>query len=331
MQAVQYSEFSQDSSTAKIVTVPKPSASAGFVVVKVHAAAINPIDNMVMKGYVKEFWPMTFPFTMGYDFAGTVEAVDAADADGPFAVGDEVFAVNWGVARHDSEGEPVGGAFAEYIRIPIRKLSKKPAGISFSQAAALALVGTTAYQTVVDIAQVTAGTKVLILGGPTAVGSIAVQIAKARGAYVVTTSSTRNLDAVKTLGADRIIDYKQEKWEDAADVKGFDAVIDVPGEPEALDRARKNGTLKEDGCFVTISNFAVGFDPTAYPPLRYGAMYGLKNEPAHQDELAAMMAAGTLKLSIAAEFPFTQEGVHALIKAIESGASQGKNVLKIVA
>lgn len=329
MKAVQYSAFSQDLNDAKIVTVSKPEASAGYAVVKVMAAAGNPIDYMVMKGYLKDFWPMEYPFTMGYDFAGVVESVVDEDASKPFSIGDEVFAVNWGEYKHDTQGQPIGGAFAEYIKIPISKLSKKPSGISFADAAAIALVGTTAYQMVNDYAKITSGMKVLILGGPTSVGVLAIQLAKANGAYVATTTSTRNLDTVKKLNPDRIINYREEKWEDAADVKGYDVVLDIVGEEDALSKSRTNGTLKEDGCFITITNAAIGFDPTAYPPLRFGAMICLSNNPAHQDKLASMLADGSLQQSIGTEYPFTNEGVQAMLNSIENKTAQGKCILKI--
>eukprot|EP01034_Spumella_vulgaris_P027590 gene27589-34334_t len=179
-QAVQYSEASSDFSKIHIVSVAKPSlVIPGFVSVKIHAAAINPIDLMVFHGYLKGMWSLPLPFSMGYDFSGVIESVGEDVTS--FAVGDAVFAVNWGKANHQAENvnQPIGGAFAEYISVPVSILSHKPANVTHQTAAAVALVGTTALD-VLNTAKVAKGTKVLVLGASTAVGSIAIQIAKLR-------------------------------------------------------------------------------------------------------------------------------------------------------
>lgn len=329
MLAVQYNENSDDLSGIKLTQVEKPTATAGHVVVKVHAAAINPIDTMVAKGFAKNVlhWTMPFPFTMGYDFAGVVDSVHEGDA---FVVGERVFGVNWGNHSHNDVGTPAGGAFAEYILIPASKLSKLPDAVSFEQGAAVALVGTTAYQILFDCAKVAAGSRVLILGGSTSVGSIAIQLAKARGAWVATTSSTRNLKFVTQFGADLVVNYNEQKWEDHPELKGLDAVIDAVGEKEGFSRTTSNGVVKADGAFVTITSPDVGFDPAGHPPLSFAALYCLKNSVAHQDELAAAVAAGTLNVAINEVFPFTNDGVAALIQRIDGGTSTGKNILKVI-
>lgn len=333
MLSAQYTDNTDDVSNVKLVSVEKPVASSGMAVVKVIAAASNPIDVMVMKGFLKGAWSMPLPFSMGYDMAGVIDSLEGES--GEFSVGDEVFCVNWGYGKHDEEGQPLGGSFSEYMLIPIKKLSKKPSELSFELAAAVALVGTTAYQIVYDVAKISSpDKKVVILGGSSAVGSIAVQLAKMRGAYVVTTCSTRNIDYVTPFGADKIVDYKKDKWYsiNSADgtIKGFDAVIDTIGEQQAMENALSSGVLKEDGVFVTIANAAVGYNPAGHPPLSYAAFHCLSNNPSHQDELAAMVVSGALQLTIDDTYPFTIEGVHAMLKKMESGTSQGKNVLKIV-
>lgn len=327
MQAAQYSDNSSDLSTLRIVEAPKPVPRAGEALVKVKAAAVNPIDSKVMQGHLKGAgWAMPLPFTMGYDFAGTIEAVGEG-VEG-FASGEDVFAVNWGAHKHDAEGEPVGGAFAEFISIPVKKLSKKPAGLSFELAAAVALVGTTAHQILFDCARVESGSKVLILGGSSAVGSIAIQLAKARGAWVATTCSSRTLDYTSQFGADKVINYREHKWEEDESLRDLDAVIDTVGEEGGFGKAQSNGVMKSTGSFVSIASFDAGFDPSAHAPLKFAAFYCLANSPSVQDELAKMLISGSLKLNIDKEFDFTEEGVRESIKYQNSGASCGKNVLR---
>jgi NADPH:quinone reductase-like Zn-dependent oxidoreductase len=330
MLAAQYKENTEDPSALQLERVEKPALREGFVRVRIHTASINPIDCMVMKGIAKKIlgWDMPLPFTMGYDFAGVVDAVD--DTVDNFSSGDKVFAVNWGTHKHVDPGFPAGGAFAEYISIPASKLSKLPANVSFDQGAAVALVGTTAYQILFDCAKVSAGQKVLILGGSTSVGSIAIQLAKAKGAWVAATCSTRNVSNVQSFGVDLVVNYSEQKWEEHSELKNLDAVLDCVGEQQAWARTTANGVVKPDGAFVSISNGDVGFNPSGHPPMHFASLYTLKNSAAVQDELVSMIAAGTLKVVIDDAFPFTKEGVDALIKKCDSGSSVGKNILRIV-
>mmetsp|Transcript_13570 Transcript_13570/g.20366 ORF Transcript_13570/g.20366 Transcript_13570/m.20366 type:complete len:331 (+) Transcript_13570:136-1128(+) len=326
MQAAQYNENSDSVDVVKVVSVDKPSASPGFAVVKVVAAAANPIDLKVLGGHLKGAgWSMDFPFTMGYDFAGVVDSVDASDS--AFSVGDEVFGVNWGQHKHDETGHPVGGAFAEYILVPVSKLSKKPSAISFDQAAAVALVGTTAYQILFDCAKVASGSRVLILGGSTAVGSLAIQLAKSRGAWVATTCSSRTLDYVSQFGPDKVVNYREANWENDTELRELDAVIDTVGENEGFSKTKDNNVVKATGSFVSISAFDAGFDPNGHPPLSFAAFYCLRNDTSHQNELASMVANGTLNVNIDKRFPFTEAGVRELLTYQMSGASCGKNIL----
>eukprot|EP00603_Paraphysomonas_imperforata_P008685 CAMPEP_0114429646 /NCGR_PEP_ID=MMETSP0103-20121206/9604_1 /TAXON_ID=37642 ORGANISM="Paraphysomonas imperforata, Strain PA2" /NCGR_SAMPLE_ID=MMETSP0103 /ASSEMBLY_ACC=CAM_ASM_000201 /LENGTH=337 /DNA_ID=CAMNT_0001599011 /DNA_START=59 /DNA_END=1072 /DNA_ORIENTATION=- len=335
MKAIQYTENTSSYDDLHTVDVERPTSSPGIAVVKVMVSSANPIDFKVMQGHLKAAgWAMPFPFTIGYDFAGIVESVDEADASS-FAVGDEVFAVNWGQHKHDEGDLPVGGAFAEFIRIPTSKLSKKPPGVSFEEAAAVALVGTTAYQILFDCAQVKEGSKVLILGGASAVGALAVQLAKARGAWVATTCSSRTMEYTSQFGADKIINYRETKWEDDSELKNIDAVVDTVGEAGAFGKSKDNGVVAEGGVFVSIASFDAGIDPSAHAPrLSFGAFYCLKNSPAVQDELAGMIANGKLKVCIDKSFPFNggegdaqASGARELLAYQEGGTSCGKNLL----
>jgi len=323
MACAQYEENSPDITTVQLNDIPKPTASPNCALVRIRAAAVNPIDDKVMKGYLKGVWNMPSPMNVGYDMAGTIESLGANDSS--FSVGDKVFAVNWGQGSHDCGDSITGGCLAEYINIPLSKLSKIPEGLSFEQAAALALVGTTAYQILFDCAKITAASKVLILGGSSSVGSLAIQLAKFKGAWVATTCSARNVEYVQQFGPDLIINYATEKWEEVDWVRGVDAIIDTVGETDGF--ARSAGVVKADGAFVSISSPDAGYVPTAHPPLSYAAFHCLSNNPNVQDELASLVAHGTLKVVINKTFPFTAEGVHGALQAVAGGKSNGKNVV----
>jgi 2-desacetyl-2-hydroxyethyl bacteriochlorophyllide A dehydrogenase len=327
MKAAQYSENGDVATTLTIAEVPVRAPEANEVVVKVAYAAINPVDGKVAMGYLKGGgWAMPFPFTPGYDFAGSIVAA-GTDVSG-FAVGDDVFAVNWGLGKHDDDSSvSVGGAFAEFITIPAGRISKVPAGLDTKSAAALSLVATTAHQALFRELGTVAGTKILILGGAGAVGTVAVQLAKAKGAYVVTTASPRTAEYVGKLGADRIINYREDDWSEDAELKGFDAVFDTIGDKDGFARSKK--ILKEDGKFLSIASFDAGTDPAAHPPLKYAAFLCLANDVPVQDEIAASVASGALRIPIDSEFAFDEAGVKALFAKQDSGSSLGKNILKI--
>ena len=280
MRAIRISDFSSEyDKTLSLEEVEKPTPSPGFAVVAIKAASGNPVDFKVLQGYLKDTWECPLPMTVGYDFSGIVDCLDDADIGASkFKVGDEVFAVNWGVNQHKpvEEGATVGGAFAEYIKVPLRMLSRKPSTITHKQAAAIALVGTTAHQALFDCLQVGKGSKVLILGGPTAVGSIAIQLAKDAGAWVATTASTRNLEYVSQFKPDLVVNYREEDWsKDRPELQEIDAVFDAVGEKDAFARAVTNGkVVKEGGSFVSIASPDAGVDPVAHQPrIEYGSFF----------------------------------------------------------
>ncbi len=274
---------------------------------------------------------MPLPFIAGYDFSGVIESI-SEDVTG-FVVGDEVFAVNWGDQIHGTAEHPIGGAFAEYIAIPASKLSRKPANVSHETAAAVALVGTTALEAL-NTAKVTNGSKILVLGGSTAVGLLAIQLAKKRGAWVAATVSSRSLDFAKQFGADQYIDYTQSKWwlETETGLAGFDFVFDTAGEAEGFAHAQTSGLVKEGGVFIAIANPEVGHNPAAYQPaFSFAAMTTMSNEVPVQDELIQLVSAGQLSVPIDQSFSFDEQGVRDLFAKVRTGKSLGKNVLRVVA
>ena len=214
---------------------PKPLIAENDVLVKIHAASINPLDLRVLEGELKAIQPVKFPFILGNDFAGTVVQVGINVEH--FKAGDEVY------AKTDQNG-----AFAEYTVVQQSSLALKPQNISMELAASLPLVSLTAWQALVEIAKVQAGQKVLIHAGSGGVGSIAIQLAKHLGATVATTTSDKNAQWVKTLGADIIIDYKTTDFEQ--ELKDYDVVLDTQG-GKTLEKSLN--VLKRGGRIISIS------------------------------------------------------------------------------
>ena len=158
-------------------------------------------------------------------------------------------------------------------------------------------------------------------------GSLAVQLAKSRGAWVATTCSARTFDYTSQFGADLVIDYTASRWEENSALRDLDAVIDTVGEAQGFVKCQTNNIIKSGGAFVSIASADAGFDPSAHPPLSFGAMYVLRNDPKHQDEVAAMLADGRLRLLIDKQLNFGEDAVRDLYRYQEGGKSCGKNVI----
>lgn len=335
MKSFQFNTPGKPSEVLKLAHIPIPLPLSNEVRVKVVSASLNPVDLMVMSGsLVGAGWSLELPFHPGYDFSGVVDAV--GEAVKSFKAGEAVFAVNW---KAEGEADPahignhgngprVGGALSEYIVVPASKLSHKPEGVTHAQAAAVALVGTTAYQGL-DTLGVTKGTRVLILGGASSVGQIAIQLAKGRGAWVATTASARTKDFVAGLGAaDLIVDYGSEKWWTLDSLKGVDAVFDTVGEGEVFAHAKL--IVKEGGKFLSIANHDAAYNPSAHgPQFSWASWMCLRNSPKIQDELASLIASKKLKIAIDQSFPFTEDGVQSAFAKVSSGKSIGKNVIEL--
>jgi len=203
----------------RLAEVPDPEPGIHDVLVKVHASSVNQLDSKISKGEFKLILPYTFPLIMGNDLAGVVVRVGSGVRT--FKPGDEVYA-----RPPDAR---IGG-FAELIAIKESALALKPKNTSMEQAAALPLVALTAWQVLVETARVKKGQKVFIQAGSGGVGSIAIQLAKHLGAFVATTTSTANVEWVKALGADVVIDYTQQNVENV--LRDYDVVLNSLGPAE---------------------------------------------------------------------------------------------------
>lgn len=217
--------------------VCEPVPSAHDVLIEVHAASVNVLDSKIRSGEFKLILPYSFPLVLGNDCAGVVIEVGAAVKS--FKPGDAVYA---------RVPEQRIGTFAERIAVDQNAVALKPANLSMEQAAAVPLVALTAWQALVDIARLQKGQKVLIHAGSGGVGTIAIQLAKHLGAVVATTTSTANVEWVKALGADVVIDYKQQHFEQ--ELRDYDVVLNSLG-TEVLENSLK--VLRPGGQLISIS------------------------------------------------------------------------------
>ncbi len=228
--------INQYGTPVEIVEVDQPNLLADSVLIEVHAASINPIDNLVRAGYMKDLMPIPFPYIMGYDVSGVV--LEVGEQVTKFKKGDEVF------SRPNSMQ---AGTIAEYTMVKEEELALKPANITHQEAASVPLVGLTAWQALVAKGNLQKGQKVLIHAGSGGVGTLAIQMAKHLGAEVATTTSAKNFELVKNLGADVVIDYKTQKFEE--ELSEYDLVLDMLG-GETLEKSFK--VLKKGGRLVSI-------------------------------------------------------------------------------
>ena len=298
---------------------PKPTVGEGKVLVEVYAASINPFDKAVRAGFMKNMMPLNFPAILGGDFAGVVKEIGEGVTE--FKVGDEVF----GSANIFSGGS---GSFAEFATAKARNAAIKPKNITFEQVGALPLVGSSAVQALEEHMNLHNDQKILIHGGAGGIGHIAIQLAKTLGAYVVTTVSGNDKDFVKQLGADEVIDYKNEKFEekikDPSTGSGqvFDAVFYTVG-GEVTNKSLQ--VLKKGGVLVSMigepdAKFAEEREITA---IRQGTKVNTK----HLERLAQLIENGKIKVNIAKIFPLDQ--IQDAFKYQEELHSRGKIVLKI--
>jgi len=287
---------------------PMPVIQADDVLVKIHASSINPVDWKVREGYLKDMIPHTFPLTLGWDFAGEIVAVGSNVSD--WKVGTAVY------ARPDIGRD---GAYAEYIAVRTSEIAAKPTSINWQEAAAVPLVALTAWQALYEGANIQAGERVLIHAGAGGVGTFAIQLAKLRGAHVITTTSTKNVELVKALGADEIIDYTQN---DFASLRDIDVVFDTMG-GEIQDQSWQ--TLKRGGRLVSIIS-----PPSAEAAAQVGAtpLFCFVQPSATQlQALAELIDAG--KIQIIIDSVFALKDIAAAHAKSESGRTRGKIVIQV--
>lgn len=221
----------------RMAEVPIPEINEHEVLAEIHAASINPIDFKIRDGKVKMLLKYEMPLILGNDFAGVIIKVGSKVTR--FKIGDEIYA---------RPRKNKIGTFAEYIAIHEDDIALKPKNLSFEEAASIPLVGLTSYQALHDIMQLQKDQKILIHAGSGGVGTFAIQLAKIMGATVTTTASEAGPDLVKSLGADQIINYKTEKFEEI--LKDYDAVFDTIG---GTTLEKSFDIIKSGGNIVSVS------------------------------------------------------------------------------
>jgi len=288
---------------------PLPIPNDDEVLIKVHAAGVNPADVQFRRGDYQAFVPLPLPFIPGWDVAGRV-----ADRAGGFKAGDAVFAMA-DMSRN--------GAYAEYISVRAVDVAHAPSSLPLEHAAGVPLAALTAWSALFDVGQLRAGQSVLVHAGAGGVGQFAIQLARRAGARVIATASASNHELLRRLGADVVIDYRSADF--AAGLEGVDVVLDTVGGPT---REKSWPVLREGGILVAI----------AMPPpdeaiaRRRGvrtAMVTVVPNGGRLAEIARLIDAGELAVMIDSEFPLEQaEKAH---RRIEQGHARGKIVLRVAA
>ncbi len=311
MKAVQINSYDGTEVVDIQENAQKPILQTGQVLVEVYAGGMNPIDWKLKAGYLKEYVPLTFPVTLGGDFAGVITQIGEDVTE--FTVGDKVYG-QAGILNGGS------GAFAQFAAASVTKISQKPKNINFNQAAALPLAGISALQGVEDTIKLTKDQKILIHGGAGGIGSFAIQIAKALDAYVVTTVGTDGKTFAAQLGADETIDYKNEKIEEK--LKDFDAVFDTVG-GETTNKSFQ--VLRKGGILVSMAG---------KPDEELGRKYGVTTigqsteaTPKRLTRLTELVESGQVKIFIDRIFPFAD--VKNAFAHLEKDHPKGKVVLQI--
>lgn len=326
MKALQIIKYGEIKDSLALNEISKPTVQATDVLIEVKAAAINPIDKSIVLGNLQAFLPIPLPSTSAYDVSGVV--VEKGNKVDNFEIGDLVY------SRVPQEQM---GTLAEFVAVTSAAVSKKPGNISFEEAASIPLAGLTAMQSL-EAAGIKENDRLLIHAGSGGVGSLAIQYAKAKGAYVYTTTSTSNLAWVKELGADRVIDYKTEDYKSV--VKDVDIVFDTLGKNyshESFQVVKQGGTVVSVvGPLDEASAKMFGIADYKMPEELVNAI-NKKNavykyvymhpNGSHLGELKSMIEDEKIKPIIDKVYPYS-ESIEAFTH-LASGRAKGKIVIKI--
>jgi NADPH:quinone reductase-like Zn-dependent oxidoreductase len=295
-----------------IEEVPEPRPIPTEIQVRVHAAGVNPVDIKTRSGRGVSPVLGEPPFCLGWDVSGVVTEVPPGVTR--FKVGEEVFGMPWFPRQ--------AGAYAEYVTAPSRHFEHKPAVLSHEEAAALPLAALTAWQVIVDTIQVQEGDDVLVHGAAGGVGHLAVQIAKARGATVIGTARAEQTEMLTELGVDRVIDYRDEAFEEL--VADLDAVIDCQGSSGE----RSLPVLRPAGMLVSIpSGVSADLLAAAAKANRRATGFLVEPDPVGLAGICHLIEAGHLRVHVDRVFDLEQVAdAHRLAEASHGG---GKIVLRV--
>jgi NADPH:quinone reductase-like Zn-dependent oxidoreductase len=289
---------------------PMPEPGPADIRIRVHAAAVNPVDWKIRAGYLAAFIPYKMPLTLGWDVSGVVDEIGAEVTH--LAVGDAVY------CRPDIARD---GSYAEYMVVRASEVAPKPETLSHNEAAAVPLAGLTAWQALFDHAQLKKGERVLIHAGAGGVGSFAIQFAKSAGAHVITTASSGNAALVRDLGADEFVDYQAQRFEEVLDK--VDVVLDTIGGDT---QARSIPLLNSGGRL-----FSVVATPDAAALAALGATGGhFMVQPSSKNliRISRLIDNGTVRVVIDSVFPLSE--AQAAHTKSQTGRAKGKIVLEVV-
>lgn len=287
MKAVRIHEYGGPE-VLKYEDAPRPTPSAGEVLIRVHATSVNPVDVAIRQGHFKDRMKRAMPFIPGWDVSGVVEA--AGSGATRLKVGDEVY------SRPDLARD---GAYAQYIAVRQSEVALKPKSVDHIRAAAIPLTGLTAWQALFDAGHLSAGQTVLIHGAAGGVGHLAVQFAKSKSARVIGTASPNHHEFLRSLGADQVIDYNTTRFEDV--VHDLDVVLDtVTGETQ--DRSWQ--VLKKGGVYVSILQ-PPNQEKAAASGVRAAHVFVQPNVE-ELDEIARLVDAGKVKPIVEKVFPLPE-------------------------
>lgn len=309
MKAILFSQFG-GSHVLTQGEVANPKPAKGEVVIKIAFTSVNPVDWKIREGYLQDMLPHQFPIIPGWDAAG--EVTEIGEGVTKFKVGDQVFA-------YTRLPTVQAGTYAEYIALPAENVAASPKSLSLAEAAGIPLVGLTAYQAIHEVTKVRAGERILVTGGAGGVGSLAIQIAKAAGARVTATASAGNLDYLRSLGADEVVDYQAKDYDallKKSAGQGFDVLFDAVG-GDTLARAEWIVKSKEEGGRVV----------SIVEAPKTGSFHFVYPNGEQLAKLAVMLDAGTLKTPA-----ITIRNIKEAKAAQEESAThrgRGKVVLKI--
>jgi len=310
MKAAQINDYGGKDVLKSTDSAAKPAAGPGEVLVAVYAAAVNPFDWKLREGFMKDHLPLKFPATLGGDFAGVVTELGQGVND--FRVGDEVY------GQANAAGGQ--GSYAEFAPVKAASLAAKPQSVDFVHAAALPLAAVSAYQALVEHLDVQSGQKVAIHGGAGGIASFAIPLAKHLGAYVAATAAAEDSDYVKSLGADEVIDYKADRFEER--LRDYDAVYDTVGGDTY---SRSFAILKPGGKIVSMTEQPDEKLTQQYNVTAVSLFTRVTTERLRK--LAELVDQGVLETRIDKTFPLDQAAE--ALEYIRQGNHRGKVVLRI--
>ncbi|GEP24325.1 NADP-dependent oxidoreductase [Lentilactobacillus diolivorans] len=312
MKAIVINEYG-DEHKLTAANIPIPEINDNQILIKIKSIGVNPIDWKTRQGLRQKRYPFQFPIILGQEAAGIVAKVGKNVTD--FSENDEVIAYGTPSNR---------GTYAEYFAIDADLAGHKPANQSFQAAAGLGLTGTTAWEALFEAGNLQAGQTVLILAGSGGVGSLAIQLAKNAGAHVITTTSGKNIDFVRSLGADEVIDYTTNHFSEKT--LSVDLVFDTLGGNNQVDAFK---VVKPGGKIVSIVETTEQADKLSE---QYHVTFSKINGHAQHDvmtKLSQLFADNKLKITVAQQLPFSVENAQELQKISETGHVVGKLIMTI--